>query len=222
MDPDPELPMNANFINDGIDFEAFLKVMASSEINIFDSFEIADDPTKANAHVVYDDGHPSICFSKVKIRAGEEITVMYGSNYWFYHIMNNPRFIDEARAKSLLMLWTEYEHSPAEIPLKKARWIDYLGRIRHTPDIQDSFGVITRSVLELMWKDITKTFMRCFAYLGIERSEPADDFITLMLQTWHKIMDKQAMVHLKSHLTSANLTIDRFWFSVDLIKRQSR
>jgi len=213
--------MNANFINDGMDFEAFLAVLKADDRNMFDTFEIADDSTQSNAYVRHNEGRPAYCLSKVRIKAGKEITITYGSNHWYSYIINDNTFSDEIRVKSLLMLWTEYEKSPREIPLTNARWIDYYGCICNTPDLQTPSD-LTLPAIETLWKDVTKTLMRCIAYLGLEQSEPADAFIMHTLQLWHRRLDEQAMKAQQSHLTSSKITIENFWFSVKLLKRQSR
>jgi len=219
--PDPTLPLNGNFINDAIDLDAFLAAIDSEDWNTMEACKIADDQSKSNAWIVHDKGKPTYCISKVDIEAGKEITIMYTSNYWFSHILHNPKFSVDLRIKSLMMLWTEYENSPGTIPVKDAWWLNLYGQFCTTPDAQASFPVLTEEILDTMWKKITGTFINCIVYVNFEQSSVLDVYIKAMIDAWHKILDDMAYRKGGIHLKTAKLPIDKFWFSVNLRKAQA-
>ena len=220
--PDPTLPLNGNFINDAVDLDAFVKAIASDDWSTMEACKIANDRSKANGFLKMDNtGKPQFCKAKVDIKAGEEITITYAANYWFNHILHNPEFSVDLRIKSLLMLWTDYENSPGTIPVKKAVWINLYGQLCATKDAAFSFPVFTEKILDTLWKKITDTFINCFVYINFERSPVLDAYVEALLNTWHKRLDDMAYEKKKIHLKTAQLSLDMFWFAVELRKKEA-
>ena len=220
--PDPTLPLNANFINDAVDLDAFVKAIASDNWITMEACKIANDPSKANTILKVDKiGRPEFCKANINIKAGEEITIKYGANYWFSHILHNPKFSEDLRIKSLMMLWTHYQDSPGTIPVKKAVWINLYGELCATEDAAFSISMFTEKNLDMLWKKITDTFINCFAYVNFERSLVLDAYVKALLKTWHKRLDDMAYEKSEIRLKAAQLSLDMFWFAVDLRKKEA-
>jgi len=219
MQPDPALPMNASFINDAIDLDALVAVLTKVGGTIAEAYNITDQQPQTTAFVVDVGGKPRYCFSNRTIKAGEEITVAYGSNYWYHYIMKNPACSEFIRLKALTMLWTKYEKSPASIPCKRAQWFDRVHSYHTNLDTNPSSFRTPQAFMAQVWKNMIKTLIDCIAYIGLEKGDEASSFVKYTLADWSRLLGTVATRTFHSNQAFAEPSLDQFWSLVGISKR---